>query len=217
MEVKLVIFDFDGTLADTRNIIVATLQDTMRQLNLSVADEDTCASTIGIPLKAGFKQIFPMISDEMAENCVKVYRTIFNKNLKLFVPELFPGVETTLQELTNHGYSIAIASSRTSTSLNAFIKEMGISKYISCVIGAEDVINAKPHPDPVIKALSYFGISANNALVVGDMPVDIQMGKAAGTRTCGVSYGNSTILQLQEVGADFVISDIRQLAMILKP
>lgn len=215
METKLVIFDFDGTLADTRNIIVATLQATMRQLNLNVADEKTCVATIGIPLKAGFKQIFPAISDDMADKCVNTYRTIFSENLKVLVPNLFPNVEKTLEELNNNGVLIAIASSRTSISLNDFIEKMGISEYVSHVIGAEDVVNAKPNPEPVIKALDYFGISANNALVVGDMPVDIMMGKSAGVITCGVSYGNATINQLREAGADYVINDMWQLMRII--
>ena len=59
MNIELIIFDFDGTLGDTRRNIVLTMQSTMRQLGLDIADEETCTATIGIPLKAAFARIFP--------------------------------------------------------------------------------------------------------------------------------------------------------------
>ena len=71
MSIRLVIFDFDGTMADTRHNIVITMQRVMRELGMPVADEETCASTIGLPLKDCFRQIFPELTDEGAEHCAE--------------------------------------------------------------------------------------------------------------------------------------------------
>ena len=74
---KLIIFDFDGTLADTRQLIVKTMQQTIHALELAPRTDDQCASMIGLPLKQAFTDLIPM-SDEMGDRCVDTYRRIFN-------------------------------------------------------------------------------------------------------------------------------------------
>jgi phosphoglycolate phosphatase len=86
MNIRLVIFDFDGTMADTRHNIVLTMQRVMRELGMPVADEETCASTIGLPLKDCFRKIFPELTDDGAEHCAETYRQIFFANAKSLVP-----------------------------------------------------------------------------------------------------------------------------------
>ena len=78
MNIKLLIFDFDGTIMDTRKTIVIAKQETMRRMGLAIADEQTCAETIGLSAKIGFKNIYPELSDEMLDLCVKNYREIFD-------------------------------------------------------------------------------------------------------------------------------------------
>ena len=75
---------------------------------------------------------------------------------------------------------------------------------------------AKPSADPVLKTLSATGFKASEALVVGDMNVDILMGLNAGTKTCGVTYGNGTKEELEEAGADYIIDSIEELTGILR-
>ena len=104
-----------------------------------------------------------------------------------------------------------MASSRGRDSLNDFLQEMGLSRYISYVLGAEDVTRAKPYPDPVLKTLEHLDISASEAIVVGDMPVDVQMGLGAGAFTCGVTYGNSGREALEAAGAHYVIDDFGEI------
>ena len=99
MNIRLIIFDFDGTLGDTRRNIVLTMQQTMVELYLSVADETTCAATIGLPLEDCFRQIYPKLTDEEIIECAVVYRHIFEINKKKMVPALFPHVKETLHEL----------------------------------------------------------------------------------------------------------------------
>lgn len=212
---KIIILDFDGTLGDTRMNIVKTLQQTLEQFSLPVADEAECAATIGIPLFDAFLQLVPSLTREQARECVDLYRDIFEVNKKMLLPQLFPHVLDTMCLLHSKGIILTIASSRSNASLHDFVREMGLQPYVSYVIGAEDVTHAKPQPEPVLKTLSHFGLNADDAVVVGDMHYDIFMGKNAGAKTCGVTYGNATRQQLEESGADYIIDDFAQLLDIV--
>ena len=217
MNIRLIIFDFDGTLGDTRRNIVMTLQQTMEEMHLPIIDEDRCAATIGLTLKDSFKTLFPLLTDEKADACTDTYRRIFEINKKKMVPQLFPHVAETLAELKRHGITMSVASSRSSASLHDFLKEMGIKDSISYIVGADDVTKPKPNSEPVLKTLKALNIPASDTLVVGDMPVDILMGRNAGTKTCGVTYGNASRQQLEDASADFIIDDMMELTGRLMP
>ena len=212
---KLIIFDFDGTLGDTRGNIVTTMRQTLKQLGYPEASEDAIAATIGIPLEAGFDQLLPGLSPTEAETCAATYRDIFEKNRKIMIPNLFPHVKETLVTLYERGYVLTVASSRLSASLKGFLHDMGIAPYISYVLGADSVDKAKPDPEPVLKTLREMGYSATDALVVGDMPVDILMGSRAGARTCAVTYGNASRSSLAAAGATYIIDDFAELLTLL--
>ncbi|MBP5196654.1 MAG: HAD family hydrolase [Bacteroidaceae bacterium] len=208
---QLVIFDFDGTLADTCRVIVNTLQETMRQMRLPVKDEAECTSVIGLTLEDAFRALFPEGDEGLAEECAATYRRIFEVNRKKLTPSWFPHVRETLSWLREQGCDVAVATSRSSRSLHILLAEMAETVPFSQIVGSEDVVNHKPDAEPVMRILSATGVEAENALVVGDMPVDILMGRNAGTHTCGVNFGNSSREQLLEAGADYVIDDMSEL------
>ena len=83
------------------------------------------------------------------------------------------------------------------------------------VVGADDVQHHKPHPEPVQVILRQLGIPSSEAIVVGDANYDILMGLAAGCRTCGVTYGNQSAVDLLRAGADNLIDDFADLLRIL--
>lgn len=211
----MVILDFDGTLADTVELIVKTNQEVQRRMNYPVCDADTIIATIGLPLAECIKVMYPNVPVEELPEWVRVYRVVFEDLRKRIVPVLFPNVKETLAELTAKGCICTVASSRGTESLNVFLQEMGIAPYISYVLGAEDVTRAKPHPEPVLKTLKTLSFSASEAIVVGDMPVDIQMGLGAGALTCGVTYGNSNRAALKDAGAHFVIDSFSELLPVI--
>ena len=211
MTTKLIIFDFDGTLGDTRRNIVTTMQMTIRKMQLPSRTEAECAATIGLPLAGCFKAMFPDIDEEIIPRCAETYRRIFNENLQSIKPEAFPGVVKTLKTLKEQGFALTIASSRSRNSLKELTHDMGIADYISYLIGADDVKEAKPKPEPVLKTLTAMHFDASETLVVGDMAVDILMGSNAGTKTCGVTWGNGTREELKEAGADFIIDRMEEL------
>ena len=210
---KLIILDFDGTLADTRGLIVKTMQQTLEALGLESRTDDQCAAMIGLPLKQAFTDLIPM-TDEMGERCVETYRRIFNENNALYVIPTFPHVIETLHLLHEQVYTLTIASSRSNRSLMEFVNDMHLNEIIPYVLGAEDVTRAKPHPEPVLQTLKVYGCKPEDALVVGDTWYDIEMGRRAGVRTCGVTYGNGTREELADAGADFLIDDFGELASI---
>lgn len=214
MKLKLIIFDFDGTLADTRQLIVETMQQTIGELGLTPCTDEQCASMIGLPLKQAFIELIPM-SDEMGDRCVDTYRRIFNENNVAYVIPTFPNVLDTLLRLSSKGYILTIASSRSRKSLLDFVHTMQLEEVFPYILGADDVVHAKPHPEPVLRTLEAFGCSPDEALVVGDMKYDILMGRRAGTHTCGVTYGNGTIEELKESGADLIIEDFREILTFL--
>ena len=211
---KLIILDFDGTLADTRGLIVKTMQQTLDALGLEPRTDDQCAAMIGLPLKQAFTDLLPM-TDEMGEQCVETYRRIFNTNNALYIIPTFPNVLETLHQLHEQGYTLTIASSRSNRSLREFVNDMHLNEVIPYVLGAEDVVRAKPHPDPVLQTLETFNCKPEDALVVGDTWYEIEMGRRAGVRTCGVTYGNGSREELMRAGADFLMDDFGELMEIV--
>lgn len=210
MKLKLIILDFDGTLADTRGLIVLTMQQTIASLGLEPRTDQQCASMIGLPLKQAFTDLIPM-TDAMGGRCVDTYRRIFNENNAAYSIPAFPNVLETLRHLSQKGYTLTIASSRSHRSLMEFVEDMDLQEVLSYVLGADDVTQAKPNPEPVLKTLEKFGCTPDEALVVGDTWYDIEMGRRAGVRTCGVTYGNGTREELIHAGADFLIDNFGEL------
>ena len=215
MAIKLIIFDFDGTLGDTRRNIVATMQMTINELQLSSRTETECASTIGLPLAGCFRALYPDLQEGLIPRCAETYRRIFNENMQKITPEAFPGVVKTLKTLKEQGFVLTIASSRSHKSLTELTHQMGIADYISYLIGADDVKEAKPKPEPVLKTLDAMQFEADETLVVGDMGVDILMGANAGVKTCGVTWGNGTIEELKEAQANYIIDKMEDLLGII--
>ncbi len=216
MNIRLIIFDFDGTLGDTRRNIVTTMQMTIAELGLPSRSDAECVSTIGLPLYGCFEALYPNTDKGIIQKCTDTYRRIFQENLRTIKPQTFPKVVETLSTLKEQGLTLAIASSRSHASLAELTQDLGISDIISYLIGADDVEKAKPNPEPVLNVLKVLRYEATQTLVVGDMNVDILMGVNAGTKTCGVTYGNGTKRELEEAGADYIINCIGELIGIVE-
>lgn len=214
-EIKLVIFDFDGTLADTKENIILTFQMTMKELGVEIKSRQECAATIGLTLEDAFKVLYPGMAAEKYILLRDTYRRIFKENRKILVPGLFPEVMETLEELRRRGYLMSIASSRLSPSLHSFLEDMKIAHLFEYAVGGDNVEHPKPAPDAVLQILRHYNLSAEEAFVVGDMPFDINMATNAGVKSCGVTWGNADAAQLKESGANYVIDKMSQLLEIL--
>lgn len=215
MKTRIIIFDFDGTLADTHELIIRTNQEAMKAMHYPVRDEEAIRKTIGLPLAQCIQTLFPELPEEALPEWCNTYRRIFDVLKTQFVPVLFPQVRETLEKLHEKGYVLTVASSRHSSSLNAFLQDLGIAPLFRCVLGADNVSKAKPDPEPVLQTLRTLGYKADEALMVGDMPVDILMGKRAGAAAVGVTFGNSSREDLEAAGADHVLDSFSQLLDVL--
>ena len=201
---RLVILDFDGTLADTQPLIVSSLQRTIRELHLPSRTDAECRKIIGLPLTECFVRLLG-VDNDMAERCADVYRRVFDEDNRPGTVTLFPHVLETLRLLHSHSLRLAICSSRGRPTLEAFVRNFHLEPIVSMVVSANDVQHAKPHPEPVQLILRHLDIPAEETVVVGDASFDILMGRAAGCRTVGVTYGNQSAEDLLAAGADRLI------------
>lgn len=202
---RLVILDFDGTLADTQPIIVGSIQRTLAEMGLPARSDAECASIIGLPLVECFSNLFPDIDTATAERCADRYREIFDELNEPGVVPLFPHVLETIRALHASGLQLAICSSRGRPTLEGFVSNFHLEPYISMVVSANDVTHHKPHPEPVQIILEQLQVRPEETVVVGDASFDILMGRAAGCRTVGVTYGNQTAEELRACGAECLI------------
>ena len=206
-----IIFDFDGTIADTSHIILATMQATMRERGLHVATPETIKRVIGLPLKDCFTHIYPDMSEMEALECASTYCDIFDANKSTLTPTLFPHVAETLRVFEEHGITMSVASSRGNSSLEELLEMLDVRQHFAVVVGVDNVDKAKPDPEAILYTLKSLHINACDALMVGDMPVDIAMGQNAGVKTCAVTYGNSPKEDLEKSHPDYIIDDFGQL------
>ena len=211
---RLVILDFDGTIADTQPLILSSLQRTIKELHLPSRTDEQCKSIIGLPLNECFVTLLS-VDDATAERCADVYRRVFDEDNHPGTVTLFPHVLETLKALHDRGLQLAICSSRGRPTLESFVRDFGLEDYVCMVVSAADVQHAKPHPEPVEKILETLGVKAAEALVVGDANYDIRMGRNAGCRTCGVTYGNQSAADLRAAGADYLIDDFAEIMNII--
>lgn len=214
MKYKNIIFDFDGTLADTAELTVETMRRTNRVMNLPDKSDEECKAMIGYRLEEIPSILWPGIPLS-AELYAATFREIYKSVKNSFIVRTFPRVLDTLADLKRNGIRMAVASSHSKTSLTELCNELLISGYLRMVVGRGDVIQGKPAPDPVNLVLATQGWDKTETLVVGDMNVDILMGKAAGTATCGVTYGNGTGAELKDAGADYIITEFPRIVGII--
>lgn len=212
---KCIIFDFDGTLADTNVGIVRTFQETFRQMGLPVPSRERISSTIGLVLTDGFKAASDGLSDEDADKAAVVYRRIFPE-IAYPVITAFPGVVETVAELRGLGLRLAVATSRSHHSLDALAAQIGVKEYFEGLYGAEDVEHCKPAPDLADLIIRNMGIAPEDALVVGDATFDLLMGHAAGCDVCGVTWGNQSREALQSAAPEYIVDTLDELLEIVR-
>ena len=212
-ETKILILDFDGTLGDTVGVIVQTMQATIIELGLTARTDRECASMIGLRLVDIPSVLFPECNLD-GEFYAQTYRRLFKLYDKDGAVVLYPNVLETLTELKNRGYVLTIASSRSRATLVKYIENLGLAPLVSYVLGADDVVEGKPSPEPVNRTLEKFSFKPEEAVVVGDTVFDVEMGINAGTKTCGVTYGNGSRESIS--AANWIIDDFGQLLEIVK-
>lgn len=191
---KAILFDFDGTLADTAPGIVLTMQKSFESMGLPAPSDAAVRQTIGMPLLESVRML-GHFDQQQAERGTEIYRQLFHIYEAGHV-RLFPQVPETLEMLRRKGLRLAICTSRTGTSFEVLMQRFGIGHLFETKVTSQDQLPPKPEPDMTLALLERMGLSPDEAVVVGDTTFDILMGNAAGCRTIAVTYGNHAREQL---------------------
>lgn len=207
---RLVIWDFDGTLANTRAGIVRTMQATFSRLALPVPTEEAIAQTIGLPLSESIARLRENMSEEEVARAVSIYQELFEEVGNVAVTA-FPGICEALRSQHAEGFFTAIATSRGRASTEQLCTRLGLSPYIDFLVACDDVAAHKPAPDPVFALCRMAGVKPADSIVIGDTTYDIHMALAAGARALGVAWGNHSPQMLQEAGANRVVFSPKEL------
>lgn len=212
--IKTVILDFDGTLADTQTCIVATVEATLHRLHLPAVPQEEIITRIGLPLATVLKEGAHIPAGDLLDEAIVIYRQIFDE-ISPSTVTLFPHVKETLLRLRNEGTVLAIASGKSKRVLMQMMRDFGLLSLATAIVCDDDVVHKKPSPDMALLAMSLTNTQPDEALVVGDTSFDIEMGRSAGCKTCGVTFGNHSRQQLETAGADFLIDDFAELKAIV--
>jgi phosphoglycolate phosphatase len=215
MTYRLVVFDFDGTLADTEAGIRCALELVARDFGFSGLDWPAVKRGIGLPLQHTLETALGLDAERAAE-AVPLYRRYYDE-VAFAEVRLFPGVKETLELLQSRDVLLAIASSKGKAALLAMMRHLGILGYFSFVAGEQDVAQKKPAPDMVNLVLDTLGVAPGECMVVGDTVYDIEMGQRAAADTCAVTWGNNTADELCLLGPTFVVDSFAQIVSLLKP
>lgn len=207
--IKAILFDFDGTLADTAEGILLTMRQTLIEMGRPVPSDDAIKQTIGLPLATSVK-LLGGFDDEETERGVETYRTLF-PTFELEHITMFPEVPEILKLLKNKGLRFAICTSRGIGSLTRILSRYGLWELFETVVSASDNLPSKPAPDMVNVLLDRMGLTPDEAIVVGDTTFDVGMGNAAGCRTVAVTYGNHNRSQLLSADPDLIIDSFAEL------
>ncbi len=219
-DLRLVVFDMDGTLIDSQHIILAAMQRTFTNLDLPVPSAEIVRSIIGLSLIEAVKTIMPELSDAEAKEGADMYRQSFidlrHENGGEAVAEMYPGARDALERLYKQDETLlGVATGKAKRGLDHAYKSHNIGHYFVTSQTA-DGHPSKPHPSMLYQALSDTGCEVSNAVMIGDTEFDIAMGKAAGFATIGVSWGYHPVERLKNAGSDHIIDHYDNLDAVLE-
>ncbi len=183
---EVVLFDLDGTLIDSIELIERSYRHVMSVHREGAFDREEWLGGLGRPLKWQFDQWTD--DAEEVQRMIATYREYNNAHHDAMVKP-FPCAIEAVNELRQRGARLGVVTSKLKAGALRGLKSAGFEGLFEVVIGADDVRDPKPAPEPALLALSRLGASAKNAFMVGDSPHDIRCGQLAGTRTAAVLWG----------------------------
>lgn len=206
--IKAVLFDFDGTIMDTNEVIINSWQHTFRSLKGKEADVNMLLGTFGEPLEISIDKMLPEFS---RDDAMRIYREYQYCNFKGLI-SLFPGVVEVLRELKGKDIKTAIVTSRLRRTTMEGIEKFDLHDFFDTVVTMEDTKKHKPDAEPAFEALRRLDIEAERAIMVGDSKFDIMCARNAGVKSVLVDW--SVAAQAEsgiENKADFKIRSLKEL------
>jgi len=185
--IRLLIFDLDGTLIDSKLDLVHSVNATRAHLGLGSLPGETIESYVGNGAQLLIRRALgASYSDEEIGRALEFFLTYYRKH-KLDYTRFYPGVREALDAFA--GRTLAVLTNKPVRISREILEGLGVARYFRYVYGGNSFENKKPHPEGVLNILHDCRIEASQAMMVGDSDVDVITGRNAGIWTCGVSWG----------------------------
>lgn len=183
----LIVFDWDGTIADSLHGIVETMTAAIAHCRLEPRSEQQIRDIIGLGLVEAMQKLFPGMGTSSQNNLINSYREIYYSTT-VNTLSLFPSARPCLEALDSAGYLLAVATGKSRRGLDRALKESGLSDFFHFTRCADETFS-KPHPQMLEELLNESGIDSEKALMVGDSEYDLQMAMNANIAGAAVTYG----------------------------
>lgn len=210
--VSAVLFDWDGTLADSFATTRYASLSVFRHFGIRM-DEARYQATYRPDWHETYRQLG--IPESRWDEAGTIWRKKYLEQSRLV--ELFPHVSETLDTLAGRGLRLGVVTSADRQRFLEDLDRLGVAGRFEALVAFEDTREKKPHPEGLRLALSRLGVAPRNALYVGDRPEDIAMGKRAGTLTAAIASRFSGEAMLRSAAPDILLPAIRDLAGALGP
>ena len=210
MKIETILFDLDGTLIDTNELIIASFTHTVEKFGDRPYTREEILDFIGPPLVDSLTLVNPNKIDDM----VTAYREHNYANHEKYV-KAYPDVVETIKKLKTKGYKMGIVTTKIHHTAELGLKIAGMEGIFDVIIGLDDVENAKPHPEPVLSAIDQLKANPMTTLMVGDNYHDIEAGQNAGVQTAGVAWAIKGRESLEKYRPDYMLENISDLFEII--
>lgn len=212
MKWRYLLFDLDGTLTDSGEGILNCVKYAYDALGLSIPSEDMLLRYIGPPLIEGFQQIAGLDCHQ-ARQAVDKYRERYSVT-GLFENHVYEGMGEALKALREMGYEMAVATSKPEVYAVQILEHFGLEQYFCSIVGSTLDGKRDSKADVIGEALARLGLAdgeRERVLMIGDRRHDILGAKAWGIESLGVYYGYASPGELEEAGADYLVSEVAEL------
>ncbi|HWO76655.1 MAG TPA: pyrophosphatase PpaX [Bacillus sp. (in: firmicutes)] len=209
-QIDTVLFDLDGTLIDTNELIIQSFLHTMENYFPGQYEREHVLPFMGPTLQETFEKLNPTKVEEM----IGTYREFNHREHDRLVKE-FEGVYETVEALIRNGYKIGIVTTKIRETVLKGLKLTKLDPFFPVIVALDDVEKAKPDPEPIEKALQLLDSKPENTIMVGDNYHDILGGKNAGTKTAAVAWSVKGEDYLAQFKPDYMLQNMKDLLKIL--
>lgn len=210
MKIDTLLFDLDGTLINTNELIVASFMHTLEHYYPGQYTREDIHLFMGPPLMESFIKLNP----EKAEEMTQFYRDFNHEKHDELVTE-FEGVYDAIKALHEKGYKLAIVTTKKRFTVEMGLRLTRLDQFFDAVVTLDEVTHAKPNPEPLLKALEQLGSKPEQAIMVGDNSHDIEGGKNTGTLTAGVAWALKGRAHIESLHPDFILDKMSDLIDIV--
>lgn len=202
---KLYIFDFDGVIADTRLDIAFSVQKTQEHFGATILSVEEIIANVGFGAKYLMERTVCNSCDASLDDAFDWYCECFYENC-VVETKLYPGFKKLLEMLREEGHSMCVVTNKPMRVSERSLELLGVREFFDVVMCPENTPKMKPAPDGLLISMFMTGFLPENTVMVGDSASDVEAGKAAGVKTCGVLYGIGNREKLLSAGADIYVN-----------